>query len=107
MTPHEFIIKKFELNNPDLIKIIDDWSNWSVYNNWDNIQIAFGDFNISNSRAGADKCEYFTEFLLPKVSSYLLANGFRSTTHKMIFPDRPIIAPDGKKIHDGWLIVAE
>lgn len=47
MNDKEFVIKKFELNNPELVKSIHEWEDFSIKQNYEGIHILLNQNNIT------------------------------------------------------------
>ena len=48
MNAEEFVIKKFETNNPELVKSIEEWTDFSIRKNYDGIHIIINQNNVIN-----------------------------------------------------------
>jgi len=87
MEAKEFIIKKFELNNPELLKVIEEWTEHSIKMNWDEVRIIVNEFNVPNcpeegtfNEKGARKTWAFLNKTCEDIGDYLMAKGFTMIT---------------------------
>lgn len=83
MTPKEFTIKKFENNHPDLIKIIEYWTDISIEKDLDEIHILLHPPELKGypkedtfNKEGVRETYAFMVDLGSKVADYLIAKGF-------------------------------
>ena len=51
MNAKEFVIKRFELNNPELLKSIKEWEELSIQQNYEGVHIILNQNNIPNCPA--------------------------------------------------------
>jgi len=101
MDAKEFIIKKFEQNNPELLKVIEDWTQHSINQNWDELRILLNEINVPNcpkaneydKELKINKQYHFLQKVSENIADYLLAKGF---TYIETISDYSSIAPDGR-----------
>jgi hypothetical protein len=88
MNATEFIIKKFEANYPEIVKSIDEWTEFSIKKNWDEVRIILNQNNVNNVPAETEygeinergeKGNLQAAYLLKisqRVTEYFIAKGF-------------------------------
>lgn len=82
MDSKEFIIKKFEMHYPNIVKIIGEWEEFSIKKNWDEVKIILNEKNVPDAPASEwdttinkNKRWNFFNILSEKTSEYLRAKG--------------------------------
>jgi hypothetical protein len=88
MNATEFIIKKFETNYPEIVKSIEEWTEFSIKKNWDEVRIILNQNNVNNcpkeneygeinekGELGNKQAAYLLK-VSQRVSEYLGAKGF-------------------------------
>jgi hypothetical protein len=88
MNATEFVIKKFETNYPEIVKSIDEWTEFSIKKNWDELRIILNQNNVANCpdenaygeiNDRGEQGNLLTAYLLKisfKVQEYLNAKGY-------------------------------
>jgi hypothetical protein len=109
MEAKEFIIKKFELNNPELVKVIEEWTEHSIKMNWDEVRILLNGNNVPNypiedefNEKGERKTWVFLNKTSQNIGDYLMAKGF---THIIHYSSGYLQASDGQ-YYSGHIIYA-
>jgi hypothetical protein len=84
MEANEFIIKKFERNYPTLVKLIDEWTEHSIEQNWDCVKIILNEYNVPNcpepntfNEKHERKSWIYLEDISSKIAEYFFAKGFK------------------------------
>lgn len=88
MNASEFIIKKFETNYPGIVKSIEEWTEFSIKKNWDEVRIILNQNNVDNcpneneygvidekGQKGNLQAAYLLKIAL-RTAEYLNAKGF-------------------------------
>jgi len=88
MNATEFIIKKFETNYSGIVKSIEEWTEFSIKKNWDEVRIILNQNNVDNCpneneygeiNDKGEKGNLLAAYLLKisqKTAEYLHAKGF-------------------------------
>ena len=115
MNAKEFVIRKFELNNSELLKSIKEWEEFSIKQNYEGIHIILNQNNIPNcpddNKYGIinEKGEkgnlqhYHIRKVIAEVVEYFTASGF-SEIHTL-YP-KTEICPNNTH-QSGFLIIAK
>lgn len=115
MEAKEFVIRRFESNNPELLKSIKEWEEFSIKQNYEGVHILLNENNIpkcpSETEYGIinDKGErgnllhYHIRKITAEVVEYLTALGF-SEIHTL-YPNTEITP--NNTYQSGFLIIAK
>jgi len=97
MDAKEFIIKKFEQNNPELLKVIEEWTQHSINQNWDELRILLNQDNVPQCPKNeydeilkANKQYLFLLKTSQDIIDYLMVKGF---TYIISSPTETLITP--------------
>lgn len=89
-TQKEFVIKRFEANYPELMKIIEEWTNISIEYDLDDIKIMLNSTNLTNippdewdNKGQVNKRHEFYTYYQNKIIEYLQAKGFKAVGYSM------------------------
>lgn len=84
MTPNEYVIKKFELHEKELTKVVESWIENSLLRNWNDIKILIGRGILSNippsewdDTIKMNKEYAYIKEKAEKVQQYLIAKGYK------------------------------
>lgn len=115
MEAKEFVIKRFEAGNPEIVKVILEWTEFSITKNYDGVHIIINEYNVPNCPKENEydvineKGEhgnlqyYYLKKVIFQIKEYLSAQGY-SNIHTL-YPVTEI-SPNGKYIN-GFLIIAK
>lgn len=115
MNAKEFVIRKFELNNPELVKSIGEWTELSIQKNYEGVHIILNQNNIpkcpSENEYGIinDRGErgnllhYHTRKITAEVVEYFTALGYKEI--HTLYPQTEI-SPNNTH-QNGFLIIAK
>lgn len=91
MIASEFIITKFERNNPELLKMIEDWTAFSIEQNFDCVKIILNEYTVPNcpelntfNEKKERKSWVYLNETCAKISDYFSAKGFKRV--EVLFP---------------------
>lgn len=102
MESKEFIIKKFEMHYPNIVKIIVEWEQYAIKENCNEVKLILNEKNVPDAPAdewdntiNKNKRWNFFNILSQKTSEYLLAKGYVYTAQS--YPVT-LKSPDGKHL---------
>ena len=99
--PKEYIIKRFETNYPEIVELIDVWTQHSIKKDWDAITVGLNQHTVPdcppneycNELQANKRYMFFTE-LSERLGDYFLAQGYKMVSKTM--GSTQIEAPDGR-----------
>jgi hypothetical protein len=115
MNAKEFVIRKFELNNPELIKSINEWEEFSIKQNYEGLHILLNQNNIPNcpsegtygiineSGEKGNLLHYHLRKITAEVQEYFTALGYKEI--HTLYP-KTEICPNNT-YQSGFLIIAK
>lgn len=88
MEPKDFIIKRFELNFPEFVKLVEEWTEISIQRNWENVKIFLNTKNCPDVPASgwdettqSDKRYAYFIGVIEVIVEYLQAKGYPAVSY--------------------------
>jgi len=115
LKPNDYIIQRFEVNNPHLVKIIEDWTKISIEYDLEDIKIVLNKENMPDypENFWDDKIQRNSvyNYMMKKqelISEYLLAKGFPAVGYTKSSTTLYVKGSNGRKpLHEcGYIITA-
>ena len=107
MDPKEFILKRFETNYPEVVKLIEVWAEHSIKQNWDALSVLLNHHTVPDcppdefsKELQGNKRYFFFKELGAKVAEYLYTKAY---TYVSRTDGDQLYTPDGK--HMSGLVV--
>lgn len=102
--PKEYTIKRFETKYPEIVKLIDVWTEHSIKQDWDTICVALNQHTVPDcppdeycNELNANKRYVFFTDLSERLGDYFLAQGYKMVSKSM--GSTQIMTPEGNFMH--------